>query len=41
MVYFKGGDLDLLTTEEKNLLIKIVSTIGRLPSVKRKSEKLT
>ncbi len=33
MTYFKGGDLDLLTSEEKNILIAAASAVRDLPAV--------
>jgi hypothetical protein len=41
MTYFQGGDLHLLTTEEKNTLIKFASAVRGLPTITRTGNELT
>lgn len=40
MAYFEGGDLQMLSEREKNILIKAVKSVGNLPSFKILSREL-
>ncbi len=40
MTYFQGGDLSLLSTEEKRILIRFASSVRELPTIARTANEL-
>ena len=41
MTYFKGGDLEVLTADEKEILVRAASAVRRIPVVRRTADALS